>query len=83
MNTQEQKLNDLRETLSNLPHHSISSAIFSLIDHMIECSEYGNTCWSWDNIGFSLTNESLTIVDIENDKDLAIIKVIIPEDNRI
>lgn len=69
-----EKLIELREKLSNLPSSSISDAIFIVIDHMTE-AEGGNICLSWNDIGISISDESIAIVDIRNDRDLAIIKL--------
>ncbi len=63
MNNQE-KLVELKNTILNMETNSVTSALFILLDHMVEADD-SNISYSDGNIGIDITNEVISIVDIE------------------
>ena len=67
-------LDELRETLLNMPGDSLSNALFILVDHMVEAGESSITMSDGD-IGILVTNEIVEIVDIPNGHSIAEFKL--------
>lgn len=66
------KLEHLRKILMDHYHdNSLVDALFIVVDCMIDAGE-DNVCESMDNIGISVNNQSICLVDIEKGEDIAV-----------
>lgn len=63
MNNQE-KLIELKNRVADMETNSVTSALFILLDHMVEADD-SNISYSDGDIGIDITNKTISIVDIE------------------
>jgi hypothetical protein len=68
MNNRE-KLIELKNRVLDMKTNSVTSALFILLDHMVEADD-SNMSYSDGDIGIDITNKTISIVDIEAGKEL-------------
>lgn len=68
MNNQE-KLIELKNRVADMETNSVTSALFILLDHMVEADD-SNISYSDGDIGIDITNKTISIVDIEAGTEL-------------
>lgn len=62
------ELTELRDILLDLPNDSVTSALFILVDHMVDNPD---SHYSYGNLGISVTDSHVELVDIENGTTIA------------
>jgi hypothetical protein len=72
--TQQEQLVMLKNQLANLETNSITSALFILVDHMIEAGD-GNISFSDKDTGINITENGIDIVDLNFEVTVASLKM--------
>lgn len=64
-----EKLVELKDRVADMETNSVTSALFILLDHMVE-ADISNISYSDGDIGIDITNKTISIVDIEAGTEL-------------
>ena len=64
-----EKLVELKDHVADMETNSVTSALFILLDHMVE-ADISNISYSDGDIGIDITNKTISIVDIEAGTEL-------------
>ena len=64
-----EKLIELKDRVADMETNSVTSALFILLDHMVE-ADISNISYSDGDIGIDITNKTISIVDIEAGTEL-------------